>query len=45
MIVPGSLFDVSGNYFRLGLGRRNFSDAIAHVHEYLIELNHAGTRQ
>ncbi len=35
MIVPGSIFDVSGNHFRLGLGRRNFPEALNHVGEYL----------
>ena len=35
MIVPGSLFDVEGGYFRLGLGRRNFAEALTHVREYL----------
>jgi aspartate/methionine/tyrosine aminotransferase len=31
LLVPGSLFDVKGGYFRLGLGRRNFADALARV--------------
>jgi aspartate/methionine/tyrosine aminotransferase len=35
MIVPGSLFDVPGGYFRLGLGRRNFVDALSHVRDLL----------
>ncbi|HEY3341641.1 MAG TPA: aminotransferase class I/II-fold pyridoxal phosphate-dependent enzyme [Anaerolineae bacterium] len=35
MIVPGSLFDAEGNYFRLGLGRRNFVEALEHVREHL----------
>jgi aspartate/methionine/tyrosine aminotransferase len=35
MIVPGGLFDVPGNYFRLGLGRRNFVEALTHVRAYL----------
>jgi aspartate/methionine/tyrosine aminotransferase len=35
MIVPGSLFDVAGNHFRLGLGRRNFTEALAAVEAYL----------
>jgi aspartate/methionine/tyrosine aminotransferase len=29
MIVPGSIFDYPGSHFRLGLGRRNFPEALA----------------
>ncbi len=29
MIVPGSLFDYPGDHFRVGLGRRNFGEALA----------------
>jgi aspartate/methionine/tyrosine aminotransferase len=35
MIVPGSIFDFPGNHFRLGLGRRNFAEALGRVHDYL----------
>jgi aspartate/methionine/tyrosine aminotransferase len=35
MLVPGSLFDLPGNHFRLGLGRRNFAEAVEHVNDYL----------
>ena len=38
MIVPGSLFDLPGNHFRLGLGRRNMSEALDHIAGYLKEL-------
>ena len=37
MIVPGSLFDFPGNHFRIGLGRRNLPEALAHLAEYLKE--------
>jgi len=37
MIVPGSLFDFPGNYFRIGLGRRNFPEAIEQVTKYLLK--------
>lgn len=37
MLVPGSLFEYPGNHFRLGLGRKSFSEAIARVEEYLHE--------
>lgn len=35
MIVPGSLFDFPGNHFRIGLGRRNFGEALGYVDIYL----------
>jgi aspartate/methionine/tyrosine aminotransferase len=35
MIVPGSLFDALGSHFRLGLGRRNFAEALQQVRDYL----------
>jgi aspartate/methionine/tyrosine aminotransferase len=35
MIVPGSIFDFSGNHFRIGLGRRNLPEALEHVAGYL----------
>jgi aspartate/methionine/tyrosine aminotransferase len=38
MIVPGSLFDFHGSHFRVGLGRRNLPEALAHVGEYLKEM-------
>lgn len=35
MIVPGSLFDMKGNYFRIGLGRRNFVEALGKVRSFV----------
>ena len=35
MIVPGRLFDFCGNHFRIGLGRKNFGEAIGRVTAYL----------
>ena len=35
MILPGNIFDFPGNHFRLGLGRKNFSEAIRRVGEGL----------
>jgi aspartate/methionine/tyrosine aminotransferase len=35
MLVPGSIFDFPGDHFRLGLGRKNFPEAIERVKEYL----------
>jgi len=39
MIVPGRLFDLPGNYFRIGLGRRNFGEALGHVEAYLASIS------
>ncbi|MBM4458062.1 MAG: aminotransferase class I/II-fold pyridoxal phosphate-dependent enzyme [Chloroflexi bacterium] len=33
MILPGDVFDYAGNHFRVGLGRRNFADALAALEE------------
>ena len=35
MIVPGSIFDFPGNHFRVGLGRRNFREALERVGEMI----------
>lgn len=35
MIVPGSIFDATGNHFRLGLGRENFAEALQRVQAFL----------
>jgi aspartate/methionine/tyrosine aminotransferase len=35
MIVPGSMFDFPGNHFRLGLGRKNFPEAMGLLGDYL----------
>jgi aspartate/methionine/tyrosine aminotransferase len=35
LIVPGSIFDFPGNHFRLGLGRKNFAEALRRVGDYL----------
>lgn len=34
-IVPDSLFDFAGNYFRVGLGRKNFGEALEQLDDYL----------
>jgi aspartate/methionine/tyrosine aminotransferase len=38
MLVPGSVFEHSGNHFRIGLGRKNFAEAIDHVDQFLKRL-------
>ena len=35
MIVPDTMFDQANNHFRVGLGRRNFGEALARVEQYL----------
>jgi aspartate/methionine/tyrosine aminotransferase len=35
MIVPGSLFEFPGKHFRIGLGRKNFNEALEQVNAYL----------
>ena len=35
MILPGDVFDFGGNHFRIGLGRRNFGEALGVLGEYL----------
>jgi aspartate/methionine/tyrosine aminotransferase len=35
MLVPGDIFEYGGNFFRLGLGRRSFSGALARLEAYL----------
>ncbi len=35
MILPGSVFDFPGNHFRVGLGRKNFGEAIGKVRAYM----------
>ncbi|MFN8474665.1 MAG: aminotransferase class I/II-fold pyridoxal phosphate-dependent enzyme [Anaerolineae bacterium] len=35
MILPDSVFDVSGNYFRVGLGRFNFWEALEALGDYV----------
>ena len=38
MVVPGSQFDYPGQSFRMGLGRRNFAEALAQVEAGLANL-------
>jgi aspartate/methionine/tyrosine aminotransferase len=38
MIVPGSIFDYPGDHFRIGLGRKNFPEALEQVGVYLDRL-------
>ncbi len=39
MIVPGSIFDYPGGYFRIGLGRKNFGEIIEHLDDYFSKIN------
>ena len=35
LLLPGSLYEDSGNHFRIGFGRKNFPNALAHFEEFL----------
>ena len=35
LLLPGSMYDEHENHFRLGLGRKNLSEAIAKLEEFL----------
>lgn len=35
MLLPGTVYGYPGNFFRLGLGRRNFSEALAIFEEFI----------
>jgi aspartate/methionine/tyrosine aminotransferase len=35
LLLPGSIYDDSGNHFRLGLGRKNLPQAVERLEEYL----------
>lgn len=37
MILPSSVYNFDGSYFRVGFGRRNFSEALGKLEEYLKE--------
>lgn len=36
LIMPGSVFDLPGNFFRIGFGKKNMADALALFDEFLI---------
>ena len=38
LLVPGSIFDYPGNYFRLGFGRRNFPEGLTELAAFVLEL-------
>ncbi len=35
LLLPGTLYDDPGNHFRIGFGRKDFPDALAHLEEFL----------
>jgi aspartate/methionine/tyrosine aminotransferase len=35
LLLPGTLYEDSGNHFRIGFGRKNFPDALARLEEFL----------
>lgn len=38
LLLPGTVYDYPGNYFRLGFGRKNLPIALDHVDRYLKEI-------
>jgi aspartate/methionine/tyrosine aminotransferase len=40
LLLPGSIYDDTGNHFRLGLGRKNLLGAIQQVEEFLSKNNY-----
>lgn len=38
LLLPGSMYDETQNHFRLGLGRKNLSQAVVRLEEYLTSL-------
>jgi len=36
MIVPGAMFDLPGKHFRVGLGRRNFPQALERLGQFIV---------
>ncbi|MGZ9164607.1 MAG: aminotransferase class I/II-fold pyridoxal phosphate-dependent enzyme [Anaerolineales bacterium] len=37
LLLPGSIYDDSGNHFRLGLGRKNLPQAVERFEDYLVK--------
>jgi aspartate/methionine/tyrosine aminotransferase len=35
LLLPGTVFDNQGNHFRIGFGRKNLPQAVAHLEAYL----------
>jgi aspartate/methionine/tyrosine aminotransferase len=35
LLLPGSIYDDSGNHFRLGLGRKNLPKAVERLEQFL----------
>jgi len=38
MLLPGNVYNYEGNYFRVGFARKNMSEAIAKLEEYIKEI-------
>ncbi len=37
LLLPAHIYSFSGNYFRMGYGRKDFKTCLAHFEEYLKE--------
>ncbi len=35
LLLPGTLYGDAGNHFRIGFGRKNMSEALARLEEFL----------
>jgi aspartate/methionine/tyrosine aminotransferase len=35
LLLPGTVYEDSGNHFRIGFGRKNLPDALARLEEFL----------
>jgi aspartate/methionine/tyrosine aminotransferase len=38
LLLPGSVYDDSGNHFRIGFGRQNLPEAIGRLEDFLLRL-------
>jgi aspartate/methionine/tyrosine aminotransferase len=43
LLLPGSVYEYPGNYFRIGFGRKNMKEALGKLDEYLNTIGHINT--
>ncbi len=39
LLLPGTMYDDTGNHFRIGLGRKNLPQAVEMLHEFVVGNN------
>ncbi|CAB1060470.1 Aspartate aminotransferase (EC [Olavius sp. associated proteobacterium Delta 1] len=39
LLLPGTLYEDQGNHFRIGFGRKNFPNALAHLEKFLLKIS------